>query len=155
MEELAAKNQINSYKDEFLIFEKRITAILSQERPNIKHEHIIQLPEIDNVLKSIKNLEYRINEIDIPKEIEIIKTNKVQIDDKTRLFILYWLGISTVVTALAIIYGASTYTRNEELNRIEQEKGVFIGRNNIYNVSTKAGQERIDRLYPDWNKKIK
>ena len=36
----------------------------------------------------------------------------------------------------------------------EFEKGVFKGRNQIYQISSKKSQNLIDKNYPDWNKKI-
>ena len=42
----------------------------------------------------------------------------------------------------------------EALKKTEFEKGVFKGRNQLYNISTKKSQNLVDKNYPYWNKKI-
>jgi hypothetical protein len=154
-EELAVKSDAKLFKEELDSAENRIKAIISDIKPKVTLEHVFHLHEIQEAIKQLEMVKKDLKNIAIPKEIEIARTSKIQFDDKTRLFLLYWCGISSLVTAVCIYFAVSTYQRNDELNRIEQEKGIFVGRNQIYNISTPAGKKRLDNLYPDWNKKIK
>ena len=67
---------------------------------------------------------------------------------------MWFCGICFVVAVAGAVYGINAYDKIEDLKKEEFEKGVFKGRNQIYQISSKKSQNLIDKNYPDWNKKI-
>ena len=68
---------------------------------------------------------------------------------------MWFCGISFFIAVAGAVYGINAFVEIEALKKAEFEKGIFKGRNQIYNISTKKSQNLIDKNYPEWRTKIK
>lgn len=144
------ENGIKNQLDSFL---KQISAF----KPDLNVTHNITLSEELKAQKiALKEVTERLNNISFPEEIEILqkKETKITFSDKTTQFLMWFCGICFVVAVAGAVYGINAYDKIEDLKKEEFEKGVFKGRNQMYQISTDKSKARFDKNYPDWNKKI-
>ena len=140
------KNQLNSFLKQ-----------ISDFKPDFKVTHNITLSEELKAQKlALNEVTERLNKLSIPERIEVLqkKETKITFSDKTTQFLIWFCGICFVVAVAGAVYGIKAFKEIEELKKEEFEKGVFKGRNQIYQISSKKSQNLIDKNYPDWNKKI-
>jgi hypothetical protein len=99
----------------------------------------------------------KLKTLSIPERIEILekKETKIVFNDKTTKFLMWFCGISFFIAVAGAVYGINAFVEIEALKKAEFEKGIFKGRNQIYNISTKKSQNLIDKNYPEWRTKIK
>lgn len=144
------ENGIKNQLDSFL---KQISAF----KPDLNVTHNITLSEELKAQKiALKEVTERLNNLSFPEEIEILqkKETKITFSDKTTQFLMWFCGICFVVAVAGAVYGINAYDKIEDLKKEEFEKGVFKGRNQMYQISTDKSKARFDKNYPDWNKKI-
>ena len=144
------ENGIKNQLDSFL---KQISAF----KPDLNVTHNITLSEELKAQKiALKEVTERLNKLSFPEEIEILqkKETKITFSDKTTQFLMWFCGICFVVAVAGAVYGINAYDKIEDLKKEEFEKGVFKGRNQMYQISTDKSKARFDKNYPDWNKKI-
>lgn len=144
------ENGIKNQLDSFL---KQISAF----KPDLNVTYNITLSEELKAQKiALKEVTERLNNLSFPEEIEILqkKETKITFSDKTTQFLMWFCGICFVVAVAGAVYGINAYDKIEDLKKEEFEKGVFKGRNQMYQISTDKSKARFDKNYPDWNKKI-
>ena len=140
------KNQLNSFLNQ-----------ISDFKPDFKVTHNITLSEELKAQKiALNEVTERLNKLSIPERIEVLqkKETKITFSDKTTQFLMWFCGIAFFIAVAGAVYGINAFKEIEALKKTEFEKGVFKGRNQIYNISTKKSQNLIDKNYPDWSKKI-
>lgn len=140
------KNQLNSFLKQ-----------ISEFKPDFKVTHNITLSEELKAQKiALNEVTERLNKLSIPERIEVLqkKETKITFSDKTTQFLMWFCGICFVVAVAGAVYGINAYDKIEDLKKEEFEKGVFKGRNQMYQISTDKSKARFDKNYPDWNKKI-
>jgi hypothetical protein len=141
----------NGIEEKLKLFESK----LNDFKPvfNIKHS-ITSLTDIEALNTSINDAVKQLNNISIPAKIELTekKEIKISINDKTRAFLLTWSLVCFVLAVGGSVYGILAYKKTTASNQENFEKGIFKGRNQIYNISTSAGRKRIDKNYPNWKK---
>ncbi len=159
--ELADKKIAKSYLSEFENgIEKRLNVFLNKIadfKPDFKVTHNITLSEELKAQKTALNeVTERLNKLSIPERIEVLqkKETKITFSDKTTKFLIYFCSICFIVAVIGFCYGFCAYQNTAASNKENYEKGIFEGRNHIYNVSTEAGQKRIDKKYPEWKNKF-
>ena len=160
-EELADKKVAKTYLSEF---ENEIKSQLnnflkeiSDFKPDFKVTHNIALSEELKTQKTALNeVTAKLKTLSIPERIEILekKETKIVFNDKTTKFLMWFCGIAFLIAVAGAVYGINAFVEIEALKKAEFEKGIFKGRNQIYNISTKKSQNLIDKNYPDWNTKI-
>jgi hypothetical protein len=145
------ENEIKSQLNNFL---KEI----SDFKPDFKVTHNIALSEELKTQKTALNeVTAKLKTLSIPERIEILekKETKIVFNDKTTKFLMWFCGISFFIAVAGAVYGINAFVEIEALKKAEFEKGIFKGRNQIYNISTKKSQNLIDKNYPEWRTKIK
>jgi len=160
-EELADKKVAKTYLAEFENgIKNHLNSFLKQIsdfKPDFKVTHNITLSEELKAQKiALNEVTDRLNKLFIPERIEVLekKETKIVFNDKTTQFLMWFCAISFFIAVAGAVYGINAFVEIEALKKAEFEKGVFKGRNQIYNISTKKSQNLIDKNYPDWNKKI-
>ena len=145
------ENEIKSQLNNFL---KEI----SDFKPDFKVTHNIALSEELKTQKTALNeVTAKLKTLSIPERIEILekKETKIVFNDKTTKFLMWFCGISFFIAVAGAVYGINAFVEIEALKKAEFEKGIFKGRNQIYNISTKKSQNLIEKNYPEWRTKIK
>ena len=159
-EELANKKVAKTYLSEFEngINQKlsRFEGVLASFKPTYEIKHNYNTDEIKVLKNTLNEINLKLQKISIPEKIEVLekKETKIVFNDKTTKFLMWFCGISFFIAVAGAVYGINAFKEIEALKKSEFEKGVFKGRNQIYNISTKKSQNLIDKNYPDWNTKI-
>ena len=161
-EELADKKVAKTYLSEFENgIKNQLNSFLKQIgdfKPDFKVTHNIALSEELKAQKTALNeVTAKLKTLSIPERIEILekKETKIVFNDKTTKFLMWFCGISFFIAVAGAVYGINAFVEIEALKKAEFEKGIFKGRNQIYNISTKKSQNLIDKNYPEWRTKIK
>ena len=160
-EELADKKVAKTYLSEFENGIKNQLNIFLKEindfKPDFKITHNIALSEELKAQKiALNEVTEKLKALSIPEKIEVLQKKETTIifNDKTTQFLMWFCGIAFLIAVAGAVYGINAFKEIEALKKTEFEKGVFKGRNQIYNISTKKSQNLIDKNYPDWSKKI-
>lgn len=65
--------------------------------------------------------------MNIPSEVSITKTNKIEFADKTRSFLVWYFIVSSLIVLGGLIFGYSGYSKLEEAKKIKSQiKSVEI-----------------------------
>lgn len=160
-EELADKKVAKTYLSEF---ENGIKSQLNNFlkeindfKPDFKVTHNIALSEELKAQKTALNeVTAKLKTLSIPERIEVLekKETKIVFNDKTTQFLMWFCGISFFIAVAGAVYGINAFVEIEALKKAEFEKGIFKGRNQMYQISTDKSKARFNKNYPDWNKKI-
>lgn len=140
------KNQLNSFLKEIGDF-----------KPDFKVTHNIALSEELKTQKiALNEVTTKLKTLSIPERIEILekKETKIVFNDKTTQFLMYFCGICFVCAIAGVLYGWNAYENIAASDKTAFEKGIFKGRNQMYQISTDKSKARFDKNYPDWNTKI-
>jgi hypothetical protein len=126
--------------------------ILTNFKPNYEVKHILDTNEIKSLNIALNEAVLKLQKISIPNQIEIIekKENKIIFADATTKWLTWFCGILFIVAVVGVSYGYIAYNDLRKSNAESFEKGIFEGRNDIYNISTPAGRNRIDKSHPNW-----
>lgn len=162
-EELADKKVAKTYLSEFENgIKNQLNSFLKQIsdfKPDFKVTHNISLSEELKAQKiALNEVTERLNKLSIPQQIEIIqkKESKITFSDKTTQFLWWFCSISFLIAVAGAVYGINAFAKIEALKKTEYEKGIFIGRNQMYKIApSDKTRKYYDANYPDWNKKIK
>lgn len=154
--ELADKKVAKTYLAEFEngINQKLIDfkGFLSEFNPNYQIKHKYDTEEIKTLNIALNEVYLKLKKLSIPEKIEIIekKESKIIFTDRTTKFLIYFCSIAFIVAVGGFCYGYIAYSEVAKSNAESFEKGIFEGRSHIYNISTPAGKNRIDKNHPDW-----
>ena len=143
----------NGIKNQLNIFLKEI----SDFKPDFKITHNIALSEELKAQKiALNEVTEKLKALSIPEKIEVLQKKETTIifNDKTTQFLMWFCGIAFLIAVAGAVYGINAFKEIEALKTAEFEKGVFKGRNQMYQISTDKSKARFDKNYPDWNKKI-
>ncbi|CAM4105609.1 hypothetical protein FLBR109950_15890 [Flavobacterium branchiophilum] len=155
-EELADKKVAKTYLAEFEngINHKlsRFEGVLANFKPTCEIKHKYDTDEIKRLNTALNEIVLKLQEISIPEKIEVLekKENKITFTDRTTKWLTWFCSIAFVVAVGGFCYGYIAYSEVAKSNAESFEKGIFEGRNHIYNISTPAGKNRIDKNHPDW-----
>lgn len=166
--ELSDRKVAKAYLDEFEngISAKlsRFEGVLANFKPQHQITHEYDVEEVKELKTALNKTTLQLEEAtlklsrlyNIPEKIEILekKETVVKFSDSTTKFLIYFCGICFVCAVGGASYGINAFIKIEALKKTEFEKGVFKGRNQLYNISTKKSQNLVDKNYPYWNKKI-
>lgn len=158
--ELANRKVAKAYLDEFENGIKQeingFKSFLVDFNPNYEIMHKYDVEEVKKLKTALNEATTKLERLCIPEKIEISekKETKIVFTDKTTKFLIYFCGIAFITAVAGTSYGINVFIKIEALKKTEFEKGVFKGRNQLYNISTKKSQNLVDKNYPYWNKKI-
>lgn len=162
-EELADKKVAKTYLSEFENgIKNQLNSFLKQIsdfKPDFKVTHNISLSEELKAQKiALNEVTERLKALSIPERIEVLekKETKIVFNDKTSQFLWWFCSISFFIAVAGAVYGMNAFVKIEALKKTEFEKGLFQGRNQMYNIApSDKTRKYYDSNYPDWNKKIK
>jgi hypothetical protein len=154
--ELEDKKVAKTYLSEFENGIKKelddFKAVLFNFKPNYEVNHVLDVNEIKSLKNTINEYNLKLQKFSIPEKIEILekKENKITFTDATTKWLTWFCSIAFIITVAASSYAYIAYRDVAKSNAESFEKGIFEGRTHIYNISTPAGKNRIDKSHPNW-----
>jgi hypothetical protein len=127
-------------------------SVLFDFRPKHEINHVFDAKEIKSLNLALNEVVLKLQSVSIPPQIEIVekKEHKITFADATTKWLAWYCSIAFLIAIVGFCYGYNAYRNVEETNLANFEKGMFTGRNQIYNISTPAGKARIDKSHPNW-----